>query len=79
MEKNQITIDKDGSLMTFITESHKDYMILARYVTNDVPTIWIPDYINGVPVREIGSDCFFNHPEIADIIFSRNCNNKLNT
>ncbi len=72
MEKNQITIDKDGSLMTFITETHKNYIILARYVTNNVPTVWIPNYIDGVPVREIGYGCFFNHPEITDIIFSDN-------
>lgn len=72
MEKNQITIEKDGSVMTFVTEAHEDYIVLVRYITDNLSTVWIPDDIGGIPVREIGYDCFFNHREITEIVFSEN-------
>lgn len=72
MNKNRITVEQDGSLMTFITEAHENYIVLVQYITYNLSSIRIPDDIGGIPVREIGDCCFFNHPEITEIIFSKN-------
>ena len=69
-ETREISIsNRDDLTLRFLVSEKKGHITIERYLTADSPSVFIPDHIGGIPVTEIGDNCFFNHREIKDVVF----------
>ena len=69
MEKKRIAIEQSESCMVFDISVGEDSIVLDRYLTDDLEKVVLPEEVYGKPVTEIGPGCFFNHPEITEVVF----------
>ena len=58
-----------GEFQEFIIQENDDNIKLLEYLSHDISSVEIPDFINEKPVTVIEDTCFFNHPELKRVIF----------
>ena len=69
VDKKRIAIEQPESCMVFDVSVGEDSVVLDRYLTDDLEKVVLPEEVYGKPVTEIGPGCFFNHPEITEVVF----------
>lgn len=57
------------------TNTGSEYVVISGYSSSDVETINIPDTINGLDVKRIGSYAFQNFTKLKTIVFNDNLTN----
>ena len=67
-EYKKKTKNSKGEFQKFIIQENDDNIKLLEYLSHDISSVEIPDYVNEKPVIEIGDTCFFNHPEILSVL-----------
>lgn len=69
MDKKRIAVEQPEGCMVFDILVGEDKIILEKYLSDDLEKVVLPEEVYEKPVTEIGPGCFFNHPEITEIVF----------
>ena len=67
MQKRVAVRTSAGSIQIFQVAENEDFICINGLENNNIPNIEIPEEIFGLPVQEIGNECFLNHREIESI------------